>query len=149
MKQKAVKKHSSKESHKGSVFINVFTIVLFAGAFYWIISGIYYHAKNQLDSEDPYLSSLPDLTDMITHSKVCMVDDIYLGEGSFPVAIADKTYYGCSVEATRDLLGNQNIRTAKGPISKKKIDKATALIAVHHDKDGKVLYFESEETFKK
>ncbi len=152
MKRKTDKITINKKSKDRSwnIFINVFVIILFGGAFIWIGTSIYLDAKSTSNTEDAYLLSLPNLGDTISHSKVCMVDDLYLGKGDFPiypVSIAGNTYYGCSLEATKKLSSDLKERLSEDPVSKRKIDKATAIITLHPNRDGKIIYFESNETY--
>ena len=111
---------------------------------------IYNETTSEKDSKEQYIASLPSLTDTIPHSKICMVDDIFQGDfPSTPVSINNKTYYGCSQKATRDLTTVDSLRMAIDPMSKEKVDKATAIVAIHPDKDGKVMYFGSKDTYNK
>lgn len=148
MKRKTAKKPVNEKIDKRSLLINSLTIALFGSVFVWMIVGIYNDATHEAGTDDTYLSSLPGLRDTIMRKKVCMVDDIYLGKGSFAVSISNKTYYGCSQKATMDIIVDSSIRIAEDPVSKRKADKATAIIALHPDKNGEVIYFESKETYK-
>jgi YHS domain-containing protein len=133
-----------------AILINTFAIVLFGGAFMWMGIIVYNETTGEKKMKDSYLASLPDVNDTIAHSKVCMVDDIFQGDfPSVPVSINNKTYYGCSQKANRDLSTIDSLRSAIDPISKARVDKATAIIGIHPDKDGKVIYFGSKLTFDK
>ena len=147
MKKKTAKKPAIEKMDKRSLLINSLTIALFGSVFVWMVVSIYNDATHEAATDDTYLSSLPSLQDTIMHNKVCMVDDIYLGEGSFAVSISNKTYYGCSQKAARDIIVDSSTRIAEDPVSKRKVDKATAIIALHPDKNGEVIYFESKETY--
>lgn len=68
---------------------------------------------------------------------------------SLAVSINNKPYYGCSAKANHDLATTDSLRLAIDPVIKKKVDKATAIIAIHPDKDGKVIYFGSKDTYNK
>jgi YHS domain-containing protein len=153
MKKKTVNKAEKQKPTKkkwGDVVITIFTIVLFGGAFVWMFLSIYNQEKADAKADAAYRASLPALSDTIPHSKVCMVDDVFQGDyPTLATSVGRKTYYGCSAKATRDLVAMDSLRTAIDPISKVKVDKASAIIAIHPDKDGKVMYFRSKETFSK
>ena len=151
MKNKTGKAEKKKTRKKwDEIFMNVFVIVLFGGILIWIVGSIYNEATIDKRMKDKYLASLPHLQDTIMHSKVCMVDDFFQGDSpSFPVFIDNKTYYGCSREVTTDLTTIDSFRFAIDPVSKQKVNKATAIITIHPDKDGKVIYFGSKETYDK
>jgi YHS domain-containing protein len=83
-------------------------------------------------------------------SFVCYVNDRFMGSEQIPVAVNNKTYYGCCggcVEKLKKNLGN--VRFAKDPLTGSKVDKATAFIVLKPHANGAVLYFESEENYKK
>ena len=133
-----------------AIVINAIALVLFVGAFIWMGIIVYKETTGEKKMKDSYLASLPNVNDTIAHSKICMVDDIFQGDfPSVPISINNKTYYGCSQKANRDLSTIDSLRSAVDPISRAKVDKATAIIAIHPDKDGKVIYFGSKETYDK
>lgn len=150
-KKKVVKTPVAKKTNKWEAWlINTFTIVLFGGAFIWMGVAVYHELTTEKKMQDQYVASLPNLTDTIDHSKICMVDDVYQGDyPTLPVAVNSKTYYGCSQKAIRDLTTNDSLQFAIDPVSKNKIDKATAIIMIHPKKDGKVMYFGSKQTYNK
>ena len=76
--------------------------------------------------------------------KVCMVNNQVFDKDQIPVAVQGKTYYGCCEMCKERLAKDAESRTATDPVTGKKVDKATAVIAALPD--GKVLYFESEKT---
>lgn len=150
MKKKAASTRGSKKPKKkwNEIIINVLALVFFAGVFAWMIASIYNEAMTEKEIKDQYLASLPSAQDTIAHSKVCMVDDFFQGDSpSIAVSIDNKTYYGCSGKANHDLATTDSLRFAIDPVSKKKVDKATAIITIHPDKDGKVMYFGSKDTY--
>lgn len=152
MKKKVVKKTENKNPKKRreEIFINVFAVIFFGGVLIWIITEIYNDAMSEKRMKDQYLASLPGFQDTISHSKVCMVDDFFQGDSpGIPVVVKNNTYYGCSREASEDLAKIDSFRFAIDPVSKNKVDKATAWIVIHPDKDGKVIYFGSKETYQK
>lgn len=79
--------------------------------------------------------------------KVCMVNNQVFEKDQIPVAVEGKTYYGCCEMCKERLAKDAAARTAVDPVTGKPVDKATAVIAAMPD--GKVLYFESQETYEK
>jgi YHS domain-containing protein len=79
--------------------------------------------------------------------KVCMVNNQVFEKDQIPVAVDGKTYYGCCEMCKERLAKDAAARTATDPVTGKPVDKATAVIAAMPD--GKVLYFESQETYEK
>lgn len=84
---------------------------------------------------------------IVPTKKVCMVTNMVFPRDQIPVVHAGKTYYGCCENCKKTLSQDADARTALDPVSKKPIDKATAIIASRED--GSVVYFESETTYKK
>lgn len=78
---------------------------------------------------------------------VCMVNEQAMGKDQIPVEVEGKTYYGCCEMCKKALADNAEKRAAVDPVSGKQVDKATAVIAAQED--GRVWYFESEETLAK
>jgi YHS domain-containing protein len=78
--------------------------------------------------------------------KVCMVNNQVFEKDQIPVAVQGKTYYGCCEMCKERLAKDAAARTATDPVTGKPVDKATAVIAAMPD--GKVLYFESQETYE-
>jgi len=78
--------------------------------------------------------------------KVCMVNNTVFEKDQIPVAVQGKTYYGCCEMCKERLSKDAAARTAVDPVTGKKVDKATAVIAAQAD--GTVLYFESEKTLE-
>jgi YHS domain-containing protein len=74
-----------------------------------------------------------------------MVNDRFIGSEQIPVSVDGKTYYGCCAACKDKLQNNAAVRTALDPITQRPVDKATAVIG--KTDSGKVLYFESEDTF--
>lgn len=145
--KKSVKKPGKKTKFEER-FINILAIVLLGGILV-VIAYMMTQMRGQHNNEnDQYHSSLPSQTDTLIHSKICMVDDSYQGNYTIlPVTLSGKTYYGCDVKATQALSSKQHVRFAIDPVTKRKVDKASAIIGLHPRRDGKVLYFESKETF--
>jgi YHS domain-containing protein len=79
--------------------------------------------------------------------KVCMVNNKLFDKDQVPVEVDGKTYYGCCEMCKQALKTKPEMRTAVDPVSKKQVDKATAVIGAQPD--GSVLYFESEANLQK
>lgn len=82
-------------------------------------------------------------------SYVCMVNDSYMGREQIPVDFNGKIYYGCCPGCANNLRTNRSIRYAEDPVTGKEVDKADAYIVMKPNGSGDVLYFESEENYKK
>jgi YHS domain-containing protein len=78
--------------------------------------------------------------------KVCMVNNAVFEKDQIPVQVSGKTYYGCCEMCKERLAKDAAARTGTDPVTKKPVDKATAVIAALPD--GTVLYFESEKTLE-
>ena len=152
MKATTGKNKKRKQSGKGAreTVTNIIVLLLFAGVFAWMIASIYKDAGGKEENDDDYLASLPALQDTIAHEKVCMADDVFQANfPTYPVTINNKIYYGCNAMANIELAENNKLRFAIDPVSNKKVDKATAIIVIHPNKDGKVIYFGSKKTYGK
>ena len=73
--------------------------------------------------------------------RVCMVNDSLFPKDQIPVRVGDKTYFGCCEMCKGRLANDAAVRQAVDPVSKKTVDKATAVIGAQPD--GSVLYFEN------
>lgn len=73
--------------------------------------------------------------------RVCMVNDSLFPKDQIPVQVGHKTYFGCCEMCKGRLAGDASVRQAVDPVSKKTVDKATAVIGALPD--GRVLYFEN------
>jgi len=78
---------------------------------------------------------------------VCMITERAMGREQIPVEVEGRTYYGCCEMCKNTLANNAEKRSATDPVSGKKIDKATAVIAAQED--GQIFYFESDATLAK
>lgn len=83
---------------------------------------------------------------LVPNQKVCMVTNMVFPRDQIPVKQAGKTYYGCCENCKKTLAEDPSARTAFDPISKKMVDKASAIIGARPD--GSVVYFENKSTFK-
>ncbi|MEM4408146.1 MAG: hypothetical protein QXI19_05315 [Candidatus Caldarchaeum sp.] len=97
-------------------------------------------------SGDVSASQISALTP-VEHKYVCMVTNRAYGSVQIPVSIDSKTYFGCCEMCKETLLKEPDSRFAIDPVSKKKVDKALAVIGT--TPDGKVYYFESIENLKR
>lgn len=86
----------------------------------------------------------PAITRVSAASQVCMVNDRFMGAEQIPVSVAGKTYYGCCASCKAKLESSTSARMAVDPVTKKPVDKASAVIGA--TASGKVFYFESAET---
>src|SRR5690554_3931710 len=84
--------------------------------------------------------------DIVPNDLVCMVNNEYMGKKQFEVEFEGKTYYGCCQMCKERIPKDESVRVAIDPLSKKQVDKATALIAVTDDR-GEVSYFENKATY--
>jgi YHS domain-containing protein len=78
---------------------------------------------------------------------VCMVNEHAMGKDQIPVEVDGKTYYGCCDMCKKALSTDAAKRVSVDPVTGKQVDKATAVIAAQED--GRVFYFESDETLAK
>lgn len=93
-------------------------------------------------SSDTSASSLTLVTD---RSLVCMVNNQFMGRPQIPIEVDGRTYYGCCEMCKGRLGSDPSSRVSPDPVSGKTVDKANAVIG--RDRDGKTLYFESDQTF--
>lgn len=84
---------------------------------------------------------------VVPHKRVCMVTNMEFPRDQIPVTHAGKTYYGCCENCKKTLSEDASARTAVDPVTKKPVDKASAVIAARED--GSVIYFENQASFKK
>ncbi|MFP5245265.1 MAG: hypothetical protein ACLGH0_01130 [Thermoanaerobaculia bacterium] len=78
---------------------------------------------------------------------VCMINEHAMGKDQIPVEVEGKTYYGCCEMCKKALASDASKRVAVDPVTGKQVDKASAVIAAQED--GRVFYFESDETLAK
>jgi YHS domain-containing protein len=74
---------------------------------------------------------------------VCMINEHAMGKDQIPVEVEGRTYYGCCDMCKKALTTDATKRVAVDPVTRKQVDKATAVIA--SQQDGRVFYFENEE----
>ena len=78
---------------------------------------------------------------------VCFVTKHSFDKEQIPVSVDGKTYYGCCDMCKAKLKHDAAQRCDVDPVSKKQVDKATAVIAA--DSKGNVFFFENEDNLKK
>ena len=78
---------------------------------------------------------------------VCMINEQAMGKDQIPVEVEGKIYYGCCEMCKKALADNADKRVAQDPVTGNQVDKAKAVIAAQED--GRVWYFESDETLAK
>jgi YHS domain-containing protein len=78
---------------------------------------------------------------------VCMINEHAMGKDQIPVEVDGKTYYGCCDMCKKTLATDAAKRMSFDPVTGKQVDKAKAVIAAQED--GRVFYFESDETLAK
>ena len=78
---------------------------------------------------------------------VCMINEHAMGKDQIPVEVDGKTYYGCCDMCKKALSTDATKRVSTDPVTGKQVDKAKAVIAAQED--GRVFYFESDETLAK
>ncbi|MDG0815672.1 TRASH domain-containing protein [Bdellovibrio svalbardensis] len=84
---------------------------------------------------------------VVPNQRVCMVTNMVFPRDQIPVAHGGKTYYGCCQNCKQTLAQDASARTAQDPVTKRIVDKATAVIAARED--GSVIYFESQASLQK
>lgn len=82
----------------------------------------------------------------VESSKVCMVNDRLFPNEQIRVVVDGRTYYGCCEGCKTTLAQSERARTATDPVSRKAVDKATAVIGARPD--GHVFYFENEKNLR-
>ena len=93
-----------------------------------------------------FVARAGDALKVVENEKVCMVTDMLFPKKQIPVTVEGKTYYGCCENCKASLAKDPKVRKAIDPVSKKSVDKATAVIAARED--GSVVYFENQKTFE-
>src|SRR5262245_20885764 len=79
-------------------------------------------------------------------SQVCMFNDEYMGAPQVPVVVNARTYSGCCPGCNERLEKDPAARTAMDPVSRRPVDKATAVLG-KTDK-GAIVYFENEQNLR-
>ena len=85
----------------------------------------------------------------LTTSKVCFVNNKFMGIDQIPVDFEGKTYYGCCPDCVGKLKTIRETRYAIDPLTGTEVDKALAYIVIAPQGNNDVLYFESEDNYLK
>ena len=83
----------------------------------------------------------------IESSKVCYVNNKFMGIDQIPVEFENKTYYGCCEGCVLKLKTLRETRFAKDPFTGNEVDKAAAFIVLKPKGNNDVLYFESKQSY--
>ena len=83
----------------------------------------------------------------IESSKVCYVNNKFMGIDQIPVEFENKTYYGCCEGCVLKLKTMRETRFAKDPFTGNEVDKSVAFIVLSPKGNNDVLYFESKQTY--
>lgn len=146
---KSVPQKGKKKKDNGyGIFMTVFTIILFSGAFAWMGYNIYHQETEEQIALEKYKARFPEPGKVIDHNIVCMASNVYMGNEQLEVIINGKTYYSCSPHCSNQLQSGDHVRLATDPFSKKTVDKADAFISMSPDSVGTILYFDSDESLK-
>lgn len=84
----------------------------------------------------------------IESSKVCYVNNKFMGIDQIPVEFENKIYFGCCEGCVIKLKTMRETRYAKDPFTGNEVDKAMAFIVLSPTGNNDVLYFESLQTYK-
>lgn len=84
----------------------------------------------------------------IESSKVCYVNNKFMGIDQIPVEFENKIYFGCCEGCVIKLKTMRETRYAIDPLTGKEVDKANAFIVLSPKGNNDVLYFESEQSYK-
>ena len=102
-------------------------------------------ASNELPALDPAVM-LASGVQRVEPKKVCMINERVFENDQIPVKAGGKTYYGCCEMCKTMLAQDASQRAAIDPVSRRKVDKAMAVIG--SDKLGRVYYFENEANLR-
>lgn len=95
---------------------------------------------------DPATTPADSWLKPVEAKNVCMMNDKVFDKEQMAVEVEGKTYYGCCPMCKEMLNKDASKRTAIDPVSKKPVDKATAVIGA--DPHGMTYYFENEENLQ-
>ncbi len=70
-----------------------------------------------------------------------------MGKKQLEVSLNGRLYYGCCEMCRKRIPKEESVRMSVDPVSKKRVDKAKAVIAITGDQ-GEVLYFENMENYR-
>ncbi len=124
------RRKGTRRSSKGKLYLWLM-LFLFVG----ITSAQTYFYVRKLDQRNILLRVDP--------TQACMSGDAYTPSKLLSVNIEGNTYYYCNEESSSRFTEDASVRYSIDPISKKQVNKATAIIG--RTRRGKLYYFESEE----
>lgn len=131
-------------------------VILFLAIFYTACSEnkISHSADNNERIDQESSIPIPSSTsisynkgDVVPNDEVCMVNDAFMGRKQIEVKYNGKLYYGCCEMCEKRIQEEGSVRMAVDPVSKKQVDKASAVIVITGD-NGKVSYFETVDSYK-
>jgi len=130
-------------------------IILISGIFLLGITTIgcsKQNKKNQNATATKTIDSKKTMTEMkgfakIESSKVCYVNNKFMGIEQIPVEFEGKLYYGCCEGCVAKIKTMPEVRYAIDPQTGNKVDKALAYIVLKPHGNNDVLYFESEKSY--
>lgn len=91
-------------------------------------------------------TAAPANLQIVDSEKVCMVTNMVFPRKQIPITQGGKTYYGCCENCKTNLKTDPKSRYDIDPVTNKKVDKATAVIAARDD--FSVIYFENQKNFE-
>lgn len=103
--------------------------------------------KNNAVVNAAVVNGQPKVGDLLPNDEVCMVNNAYMGKKQLEVKYDGKIYYGCCADCQEKIPTQESARIALDPVSKKPVDKATAIIAKADENDN-VLYFENQSNYE-
>ncbi|MBK5208855.1 MAG: hypothetical protein JJE44_05030 [Flavobacteriaceae bacterium] len=103
-------------------------------------------SSNKIEVSEETLSNAAEVA-KVESSKVCYVNNKFMGIDQIPVEFENKTYYGCCEGCVLKLKTMRETRVAKDPHTGKEVDKALAYIVLSPSGNNDVLYFESKQTY--
>lgn len=131
-----------------NIFITSLTILLMGGGIFWTAYNAYVSTKVDTSKKTEYQKSLPQLGDSISHKKICMASDIFLGVKQTEVMQNSRMYFACSEHCVHQL-SIDSVRYAIDPVNHHQVDKAMSIVTLHPNKTGAVIYFESKDSYNK
>lgn len=103
-------------------------------------------SSSKIEVSEETLSNAADIA-KVESSKVCYVNNKFMGIDQIPVEFENKTYYGCCEGCVIKLKTMRETRVATDPYSGKEVDKSLAFIVLSPTGNNNVLYFESKQTY--
>lgn len=134
--------HRKKGRHGLPLWLGVIGLAL-AGT----VAGAWISQEASAAQAGEHAAEVPAAASGLDRSKVCFINDQYMGKPQIPVPVDGKTYYGCCQGCADRLREDRSTRFAKDPHTGKEVDKATAFIASDPRGGAQVLYFESADTY--